>query len=405
MFAISGTLTLPLIFTIAIICLSILQFLTKRPKILINKHDLFLGLFLILALSSSLYNNLIWFSSKSLNHTLAYFYVIILSYFLLKLSLLNIKYDKQYFYSSIIIGVFLASSFGCFEFALKSFLNIQLDEFLPRQSVNEYDPTALGEYIRIRSFTEESGHFAFYLELMFPLSLLIIKKKLCHKMLQDSFIYIFSTITLIAFILTFSSAGFGIVIMFYVIIFLPPSTTGFIKKMIKKKIILLKLFITCLILAIISFIYIDQLSNFWNIFYELVFGKLGTGSADDRSSRIATGLEIFNASDIINKLIGYGPGAYEKLNIDSIVSLYFTYLLEVGYLGVFCFFMFIFSLIIYIHEKFWKLNKRLLLFSIACGLTHFLFISNYWYPWIWFVIITMEIIKKNNYQNKENIYI
>ena len=394
-FAITSVITIPLALTVGIIFLFIIQLKPNNLKISFSFLDFFLLIFLIFSLCSSLYNNFIWYSNKSLNHSIAYFYVIVFTYFLLKLAFLNLKYSKKAIYTSIVLGVFLTSCFGCAEFVLKGFYEIKLDELLPRVDVIKYNPTALGELVRIRAFMEESGHLAFYLELMFPICILIIKNKLCNSFLDVKFRIFFTLISFAAFLLTFSSAGIAIVILAYSIFFFPQNLWTIFKNIVLNRIKRLYFLFVLFCIFLLSWIFFPYLVTAYEVFDEIVFGKLTEGSATDRQDRIVSALQLFDKSNIINKIIGFGPGAYDKLKIESIVSLYFTYLLEVGYMGLFFFILFILSLIHKVFFAFEGINRKFLLFSVFSAIVHFLFISNYWYPWFWFVIIMIDVIKRD----------
>ncbi|TAF46605.1 MAG: hypothetical protein EAZ51_01310 [Sphingobacteriales bacterium] len=296
------------------------------------------------------------------------------------------------------LGVFTASCFGCLEFVLKGFYEIKLDELIPRAAVIKYNPTALGELVRIRSFMEESGHFSFYLELLYPICILIIRNKLSSSILGFKFSILFALTSLVAFILTFSSAGIAIVILAYFIIFFPQKFWVILKNIFFNPVKRLYFFLTLLFLLFLVEVFFTNIIIVYDIFDEIVFGKLNEGSADDRQDRIVGALQLFDNSNIIHKLIGYGPGAYDKLKIESIVSLYFTYLLEVGYIGLFIFTLFTFFLFQKVFYAFEGMNRKLFLFSIFCAIVHFLFISNYWYPWFWFVIIMIDVIAKDLYE-------
>lgn len=394
-FAITTVVTLPLILTVGIIFLLVIQINLNKLKTSFSYLDLFLFLFLFFSFCTSLYNNFTWYSSKSINHSIVYFYVIVGTYFLLKLAFLNLQYSKKVIYTSIVLSVFTASCFGCVEFVLKGFYDIKLDELIPRADVIKYNPMALGELVRIRSFMEESGHFAFYLELLFPICILIIRNKLSSSILGFKFSILFTLTSLTAFILTFSSAGIAIVLLAYFIIVFPQKFWNILKNIIFNRVKRLYFFLTLFSLLFLVIVLFSNIIVVYDIFDQIVFGKLSEGSADDRQDRIVAALKLFDNSNIIYKLIGYGPGAYDKLKIESIVSLYFTYLLEVGFIGLFIFILFTFFLFQKVFYAFEGMNRKLFLFSIFCAIVHFLFISNYWYPWFWFVIILIDVIKRD----------
>lgn len=395
-FALSGTITIPLILLLILVSVSMLQFDFSKIKLVYSIDNFLIMMFLAFALLSSVYNNSIWYSSKSINHTAAYFFTFFFNFFYLKTCFINLNYNHKKVCTALVLGVLFASIFGCIEFLSKGIFNIELDGYIPRHSVSEYDPTALGEYIRVRSFIEESGHFAFFLEVLVPICILLIKNGNCIIFVSNrKFLFVFIVVVMLSFILTFSSAGIGIVCLAYLLTFFPVNLYSIFKGILFNKAYVFKVFFLILLIAIFLLIFNEEVGQFIEMLNEVVFGKLSTGSADIRKDRILSAMTLFRGSDISWQLIGFGPGAYDKLGIDSIVSLYFTYLLEVGYVGLILFVLALIATAIKIIHKHNGDNMRFLLFSLICGSIHFLFISNYWYPWFWVSIIAIDLIKPN----------
>jgi CDP-diglyceride synthetase len=123
-------------------------------------------------------------------------------------------------------------------------------------------------------------------------------------------------------------------------------------------------------------------------------------SASARLERLNDFNIVFSNAEFINLLFGYGPGAYKSLEINSIVSLYPTIILEVGLLGMglfVLFFMVIFIKILKIKNEF----KWFLMCAFFSSVLHFFIISNYWYPWFWFLCAL--VVVWSNYEFKYNL--
>ena len=92
-------------------------------------------------------------------------------------------------------------------------------------------------------------------------------------------------------------------------------------------------------------------------------------------------------------LVGFGPGAYDSIGIESVINLYPNILFETGILGLLLFLLALFS-------SLWSIlgikNKEIrivFLISFMAGCFHYLAINNYYYPWIWTIIGLASIAK------------
>ncbi|MFC3812349.1 hypothetical protein [Lacihabitans lacunae] len=306
----------------------------------------------------------------------------------------NISFKK--FLVFVSIGVLVSLIFGFSEFVLKNTLNFSFDELIPRPIVEDYSPFFLGKFIRVRSFVEESGHYAFYLELLFPITFYYLFYSDFSKIpqtLKNLYVLLF----IVCFILTFSSAGIVIFGTFCLMFFIIYS----IKKI---RAINFKFGITIifgLFFLFLSYIFFNKYLileldfSLIEIFQTLTVDKVNsTTSGYDRSYRIENALEIIKDANLINIFFGFGPAAYDTNLIDPVIGLYFVLLFETGVFGLFFFIMF-FVLTVINNFRIKNLALRnSLLISLLSGIVHYLFIGNYYYPWIWIVAALINLIAR-----------
>lgn len=404
-FSFTSTISCSLIFSVILFCLMLFYILLFNVLIreFFELDFIFIILFLLAVFFSYLLNGRQ--NPKSLNHTIAYFSTFTLFYLTIKYVLFSSS-KKRYLFCSILkiltLTTILSSLFACTEFVLANFYSTNINDYVPRPSEFEklYDATAAELLFRARGFAAESGHYAFMIELFGPLTIYYLYySSLCKWSL---FIKIFMTIIIIlGVIASFSSAAFVIIPIAIFISF----------------VIRIKYFysqIKQLLLKQIAFIIGYSIVLLSVIFYFLPFGllvinvteKLGSGSYDDRQDRIKFFFTEFYRFPLINKVIGAGPSGFNNLGFDeskSILSLYYSITFEIGLLGLLIFLFFIcfcFFMILKIKSKIgFYLN-----ISLISGLIHYWFISNYWYPWFWFILAfalfyknySTELDEKNN---------
>ena len=394
-FAFSEIITLPNIF----LGLSAIFLLVKLAAsgIRINRfsEDIYVVLFLSIAFFSFCLNNIAGFNAKSLNHLIAYSFSVIVLFFVFRSLLLNSlssDSDKFIFLKWVYRGVYFACFFGVLEFVTKNFLGFQLDEIVPRSLSGEYNPTVLGEYIRIRSFVQESGHFALFLEILGPLAFYykFYSKYENGFVSKALFIVVFS----MAFIFTLSTIAFANVVIVLLILFI-----NHLYKIIKKKTVSKRFLFTGIVFFIIITVityYLLFVNDFLgSILNEVLVGKLSSsGSADDRSNRVQEVYRIFLKGNWINFLFGYGPGAYDRLKIESIISLYVNLFLELGLLGLTTFILLVKSIFRRVLLNKNRYLRTALMISLITASIHYIGISNYWYPWIWMLFAVIQYFDK-----------
>lgn len=326
-------------------------------------------------------------SGKPFNHLMAYFFSFGVYY------LLNKQVFKYYndiiFFRKIIQfiswGVVFASVFAIVEFSLKNFVRFNIDQFIPRPAVEEYSPSSGIDLIviRARSFVEESGHFAMYLECFAPICIYYLKNTLKSPLLK----WLMYLMIVLAMISTFSSAGFMVTIMSFFFLLLFFNKTASSKKKLGFFVFGAMLFL--IINWILDFIIGESLVA--NILQKLVGGR----SHDDRSDRMGETLQSFINGDILHQFFGYGPAAYNTLNIEPVFVLYQVVLLEIGIVGLVLLLMFfLYHLVILFRLR----NSPIapyLMFGLISVFLHYFIIHNYFYPWLWVLCIIISLVKKN----------
>jgi hypothetical protein len=175
-FAFTGTISFPLIFAVflfLIMLLKIIQFETL-PRGFLGFDLVIIFLFLFIVVFSYFING--WGNSKSLNHTVAYLSTFLLFYVAIKFTFFSapdkyllLKRTLQF----IAYATIISALYSNIEFISANVFRINLNDYIPRPSETEawYDATVLGLFYRARGFAPESGHFAFMMELFYPLTI------------------------------------------------------------------------------------------------------------------------------------------------------------------------------------------------------------------------------------------
>ncbi|WAC11915.1 hypothetical protein ON006_29820 [Dyadobacter pollutisoli] len=284
------------------------------------------------------------------------------------------------------IGLLITSILGLIEFVAKNIYFIDVDQYIPRVAVEGYKPFASG-FIRIRSVIIESGHLAFYYEILGPIGLYGLRK--------NRKLFVLTLITMLfCFIFSFSTAGWVIAGGISAIILIGRTIRKLFQINRKIKIVRAISIATFSILIVTaSFSLYKTVGS--QIIEATVYNKvIASGSANDRSERAVQVVETINNADALHLIFGYGPAAYDSLRYDAAaLVLYFTFLLESGALGLSLFLLFILFNFIDIISIKDKTLRTIFLCSLVAALVHFVSISNYWYPWFWVLLILSQIAK------------
>lgn len=392
-FAISAVESSPILLSSCLFSVYLIGVFTYRYKLYTNNTFFLFLWFTTIILSFSINNT----EEKSINHLVLYILTILCLYWAVRNVMLAVISKDVLFWNTLLlylsIIVFITSLYGVLEFIFVNHLNININNYIPH-TLTEYNPTALG-YIRVRSFIEESGHFAFFLEALAPLSIYYILST--NRALYFKIIYVL--ILFLSLLFTFSSLGFSSFLI-TVIIFLYYYYTSLYKKFkIKSRLFLSLLFI--ILGIVLAFLLFDLL-------YDIIGAKLqGTESYEYRSVRIANALNQLHSSDW---LLGFGPGSYSTLNIDSYISVFVNILMDSGIFGLIFFIIFLAKQFTYLFKIKNNAIKVPLLISLSTTTLHYFYIGNYYYPWYWFLLAIIytyyssenEILKNNEYSKNIN---
>lgn len=338
-------------------------------KLKINKKNIIYLFLILLSFTVTLINGLKYQSEDYYNQFFLYLLPIFL-FFFAPYVLFNItkptliKISQASFYALLFVSIFVL-----IEFLLKNIFYIEIK--LPRGSVQDFDASvAFINVYRPRGFTEESGHLALYISIMFPLSLLYMKSmsKLKFNLL---FLIIFSS-----WFVTFSIASFVSYTIAASIIFL----LNFKKYISSKYYLFIFSFVILSLIIMIPYL------------AEFLLNKLNSISFDERLSRILDSLNILKSGDFWDISFGFGPGYYSYFGVASPINFYLSLLMAYGIVGVIIFLTFSFNLL-------YKASKvsNFILFPLIASLFHYMFISNIWYPWFWWLTYTIIYA----YNNKE----
>lgn len=385
-FAFTQIVSFPLIFSSILFCLMVIKFLKtlRMPAGFMGFDIIIIILLLFLVITSFIING--WGNAKSVNHTIAYLSTFLLFYVSLKFSFFDAK-DKSKLFKKVLALItyitIISAIFANLEFTLSNLFNINLNDYIPRPTEAEafYNATVLGIFYRARGFAPESGHFAFMLELLSPLTIYhLYFSGFCNwnKFMKAGIV----VLMVFSIIFTVSTASFIIIPIAFVLalVIYFKSFLNYIKKNTAK-------FLLSTGIVTVLFVLFNYFFSFYTLFILSITDKLDSTSFDDRQGRIDFFYERFFHLDLVHKLIGTGPSGYTLLGFDetnTILSLYYSVTFELGYLGIFLFSMYL----LYVLWNTLRIKSKIrffLLVSVLSGIMHYNFIENFWYPWFWTV--------------------
>jgi hypothetical protein len=126
---------------------------------------------------------------------------------------------------------------------------------------------------------------------------------------------------------------------------------------------------------------------------------MDSNSFDDRQNRINFFYDNFSHLNFVHKLVGTGPAGYNILGFDefnAILSLFYSVTFELGWLGLLLFLL-LFVYITYHAIKIRSIIGFFLIVAVISGIMHYYFISNFWYPWFWFIAAFTIFCSKHHY--------
>jgi len=373
-----GSTGLPLPTALAFICFFFLFIsgAVSRSFFKINKQDLIFLLFFISSICSLLLSVQGIENKKVINHFFARPVIFLIFFWSIRFFILKCidKTNNLSFLKWVTLGVLVSCVYSMFEFIEMNVTHTNFTSLIPRLNYElEYGATAIGSIIRSRSFVEESGHFAFYLELIGPLALYYTYFKF-----GKAHFYMMLALILLSILSTLSSTTFMILPLGVIL----AAMVCRIKLITIVSASVKNLFST-LILIIITIL---SYYTFVPLLIKEVTTKLTVGDIGGRAPRILDAWNVMLDASFSQWIFGYGPASFYHFGLDGILSLYMSCLFELGISGLFLLLLFImysFRYCLFISDIYLKYT---LILSLILSLLHFIIIQNYWYPWFWFVI-------------------
>ncbi len=331
------------------------------------------------------------FSGKSLNHLSAYGLSIIGFGVIPLLAVANVSRPgwPSILVRDIMWTARLAALAAVLQFICSNFLGIFFEDLIYYPQSIEAQSMFLGLFFRSRGFAAEPGHYAFTLELLAPLLLYghaVCKKRSPLVMVTDLLLM------LLAFLSIGSPAGillFGTGLVLAAALFPSRNATPLLWTVV---------IAIGLALGMVSMVgnHVDQ-SNWFDLLSSLFIDKLDSTSASERAERIGIGLKLIEDATPLQLLVGYGPAVYEsqKLGDQTIIQFYLLLFLEGGVMGTLLFFSGFMGLIAAATKRLG--TSRIFFFWALLNLAlHYCFISNYYYPMIWFMFPMLLIMRAAN---------
>lgn len=322
---------------------------------------------LVLFISYSTVLGFFFYNSKTFNYILAYSFVLLIAYTLIKYFFcLNINYRTLNYYNYI--GVFIVLLYGCIEIIFNNFLNSNLVETLWKFRDNGA-LASNGSHTFIRSYglMPEPGIFGLYLNSLGLVALFYSNKN------QQSFgKFIFNLLFLTNYYFINSSAA---IFSIFVSIFFINILFSKYKRDIFKILIYTSLTI-------------------FFLFY--LFPDIGTSLAkkviDPETNSVERYENWLLAYDLIINMTGIGSGfGYVSTKYGSSVNnWYFMLLIETGIIGLGLILTFLFLSI----KKGLKYKNQFVkpyLFGILANSIHFTAISTFFNPFLFLTIAMMDI--------------
>ncbi|WP_100010098.1 O-antigen ligase family protein [Lentibacillus sediminis] len=323
-------------------------------------------------------------SFTGFGHTLLFLGVIILHFVVVLVAISLTGYPTNKIYKFISWGVIFVSLITIIEFISRNFLNMEFN--LLRISTDYIATYSIsGErFIRARGTVIESGHLALYLLMFAPFVYHYHMNINGSKM--KTIISLVSVVLAVLF--TFSAAGFAelsvvilIILGVYIIKLL---RQGF---KLSKVIVIYPLFFSIISFGIYYFVYGNgNLSFLSGIFGKLTFENSTIYDGNSRLSRWYRAWELFKESPVV----GQGSGIASITHGTGSTNLYLDILAGNGLIGLL---IFLFILVYHLNLIF-KMEghvKYIYLVSFSTMAIHYAIISDYWYPWMWMLLVMINV--------------
>jgi hypothetical protein len=319
---------------------------------------------------------------KQLSHLLSYVGVIGVYYFGVKNVMVSAESPSSRIARLATISYVVVILFSYVEFLGKTFLDIDVDSYVPRVFDEEYNPTQAGFFVRSRGLASESGNFALYLEVMMPILAghywTVGKGRVAVLMIA---------LGTVGLLLTFSAAAFVALPLALVATFL-------VRWLVARRIDLISghrtwksflLILTPMVLAATALSQLDA-DVMHGIYEKIAF--LEEGSARDRLGRWQEALDLVGE----DPLLGTGAGGFLHGGVlrFGVINWWLQVVLESGLIG------FVLLAAFVVHAFFTAVRSQVntgFAIAILAASLHYMVISDYWLPWLWFAIGYMLVTR------------
>lgn len=377
-FALHKWVPIPLVIISAVLALTIGKS-ALYPRIslrLFGKQDVILSVFLLMAFISSTVNTM-RMSSINMNHLWAYFTVISLYYFSVKMIFANVNITSQDVEKYLSIAVGYTALFIIIEFLLANYRLYNVSKIIPRVSGAEYQPMFLGRFVRARGWESEPGSMILFFNLFAPIAVFNIYNS--HNRILR---YLYIVILMLTYAFTYSAGGIGALSISIIVV----CAIYVIKHGNWKLTILISSLIIMLLSLRGSVIFKTIREYTWPLVVKITLSK-SSGSTLWRLVHWNTALDLFRQ----HPFLGSGPGALSAMYGTGATSWHFQILGEMGifsFMLILAFWISIFRYICLLKDK----KKYVYMVSLLAGGVHYAVISTFWYPWIWlfFALVSLK---------------
>lgn len=379
-FALHGWVPVPLLVALSGFFAFLIKVMLSDKPLWFFREDIVLCLFFIAALMSTLLGSV---EQKNVNHLLSYFAVFFLYLFTIRSLILCAKPDRKMIYNAIVLSVMLASFFAIIEFLSKNIVPRlpSVDQYIYRKNVQYYSPLYAGKFIRARSFVEESGHFALYLNTLGPIAIYWAAKNYSIVLLLGVIVTVIA-----AFIITFSAAGIFCLALASFLVCMYSIISSVMVKRSGSKFPLKETLAICLILVVVLILFQWISGSMVPILDKITLQSSQVLKVGGRVFRWKRAIELWKEAPFF----GIGPGEISYRYGIGTVSWYLKILSETGLIALIllcCFFLAVYSRLSSLPTGL----KTVYFLCLTSGVIHYAVISNYWMPWIWLVILLIQV--------------
>lgn len=380
------SLPIPRIISIVMLLISILIiFKTMKLKGLSKPLITLLYLFLLTLVIAYVYQMINMGSSfTGFGHTFLLIGTVLLHLVAVLMLIASTRYPTEKIYKYLSWGVVFVSLITIAEFISRNFLNMEFDFLrISRENPNTY--AIAGErFFRARGTVVESGHLSMYLLMFAPF--VYYYQMIINKSKRKTF-FSLSSVGL-AVIFTFSAAGFAEIAIITLALFGMAMVKLFRKGFKLSKIILFyPVLITAVGYILYYFFYAGgNLSLLAGVIDKISFANYSAGDDSSRLSRWQRAWELFQESPII----GHGSGITSIIYDTGSTNIYLEILTGSGLIGLGLFLAILFyhlNLILKLKGQI----KYIYLISFTTMFIHYMAISDYWYPWMWMLLVMVNV--------------